>query len=35
VESDRKKYSAMIPKLRERYLAERNAVIASMLGDRA
>lgn len=33
VESDWKKFSAMIPRLRERYLAEQNARVASVLID--
>ena len=33
MESDWKKFSAMIPKLRERYLAERNPRIAHLLAD--
>lgn len=32
-ESDWKKFRAMIPKVRERYVAQRNARIASMLTD--
>ena len=33
IESDWKKFSAMIPMLRERYLAEQNARIAGILND--
>ena len=33
VESDWKKFNAMIPMLRERYLAEQNARIGRMLAD--
>ena len=33
VESDWKKFSAMIPMLRERYLAEQNARIVRILAD--
>ena len=33
MESDWKKFSAMVPMLRERYLAERNARIARKLTD--
>ena len=33
VESDWKKFSAMVPMLRERYLATQNARIAQMLND--
>ena len=33
VESDWKKFSAMIPILRERYLTERNARVAAILSD--
>lgn len=33
IESDWKKFSAMIPMLRERYLAEQNARIARVLAD--
>ena len=33
MESDWKKFSAMIPMLRERYLAEQNARIVCMLAD--
>jgi hypothetical protein len=33
LESDWKKFSAMVPMLRERYLAEQNARIASILSD--
>jgi hypothetical protein len=32
-ESDWKKFSAMIPMLRERYLAEQNARVMRLLGD--
>jgi hypothetical protein len=33
MESDWRKFSAMVPKLRERYLAERNARISAILTD--
>ncbi len=33
IESDWKKFSAMVPRLRERYLAERNAKFAASLTE--
>lgn len=33
MESDWKKFRAMVPRLRERFLAERNAHLASLLSD--
>ena len=35
IESDWKKFRAMVPDLRERYLAEHNARVAAMLTDPA
>jgi hypothetical protein len=35
MESDWKKFSAMVPVLRERYLAQRNRAIAAILNDPA